>query len=248
MLQLNWEYRFLFPMTCIIRSLLTNINTGDKDMNITKAKVTKDNTLVATYTDETGTVTVEGKNLVTSDLINAFKALVPHMAFLCEQKEADGKKFLEDMPDNIDSILEVTGYTVGGDGDSRGVTLTGKRFLKSNKVLNLNAPFTKFADDNEDYAFQFELEQAIESCCYEVNEYIFNKKWKVVQQELPFEEQAAADVQADEIPEAQPEIPVSPDIEAFQKIMDDSKVTIEVNGKKIKPRSSHRSKTTQLAS
>lgn len=248
MLQLNWEYRFLFQMTCIIRSLLTNINTGDKDMNITKAKVTKDNTLVATYTDETGTVTVEGKNLVTSDLINAFKALVPHMAFLCEQKEADGKKFLEDMPDNIDSILEVTGYTVGGDGDSRGVTLTGKRFLKSNKVLNLNAPFTKFADDNEDYAFQFELEQAIESCCYEVNEYIFNKKWKVVQQELPFEEQAAADVQADEIPEAQPEIPVSPDIEAFQKIMDNSKVTIEVNGKKIKPRSSHRSKTTQLAS
>lgn len=187
-------------------------------MNITKAKVTKDNTLVATYTDETGTVTVEGKNLVTNDLINAFKALVPHMAFLCEQKEADGKKFLEDMPDNIDSILEVTGYTVGGDGDSRGVTLTGKRFLKSNKVLNLNAPFTKFADDNEDYAFQFELEQA------------------------------AADVQADEIPEAQPEIPVSPDIEAFQKIMDNSKVTIEVNGKQIKPRRSHRSKTTQLAS
>lgn len=148
-------------------------------MEITKAKVTKDNTLVATYTDETGTITVEGKNLVTNDLINAFKALVPHMAFLCEQKEADDKEFLEDMPDNIDSILEVTGYTVGGDGDSRGVTLTGKRFLKSNKVLNLNAPFTKFTDENEDYAFQFELEQAIESCSYEVNEYIFNKKWKV---------------------------------------------------------------------
>ena len=34
---------------------------------------------------------------------------------------------------------------------------TGKRFLKSNKVLNLNAPFTKFTDENEDYAFQFEL-------------------------------------------------------------------------------------------
>ena len=218
-------------------------------MNITKAKVTKDNTLVATYTDETGTVTVEGKNLVTNDLINAFKALVPHMAFLCEQKEADGKKFLEDMPNNIDSILEVTGYTVGGDGDSRGVTLTGKRVSeKQQGAGTVNAPFTKFADENEDYTFQFELEQAIESCCYEVNEYIFNKKWKVVQQELPFEEQAAADVQADEIPEAQTEAPANPDIEAFQKIMDNSKVTIEVNGKQIKPRRSHRSKTTQLAS
>lgn len=82
-----------------------------------------------------------------------------------------------------------------------------------------------------------------------MNEYIFNKKkWKVVQQELPFEEQAAADVQADEIPEAQTEAPANPDIEAFQKIMDNSKVTIEVNGKQIKPRRSHRSKTTQLAS
>ena len=54
-------------MTCIIKSLLTNISTGDNEMNITKAKVTKDNTLVATYMDETGTVTVEGKNLVTND-------------------------------------------------------------------------------------------------------------------------------------------------------------------------------------
>ena len=217
-------------------------------MNITKAKVTKDNTLVATYTDETGTVTVEGKNLVTNDLINAFKALVPHLAFLCEQKEAAGTDFLEDLPDNIGSILEVSGYTLGGDGDSRGVTLTGKRFLKSNKVLNLNAPFTKFADENENYAFQFELEQAIESCCYEVNEYIFNKKWKVVQQELPFEEQAAADIQADAVTDADTTAPVNPDIEAFQQIMDSSNVTIEVNGKKIKPRSSSRSKATQLAS
>lgn len=217
-------------------------------MNITKAKVTKDNTLVATYTDETGTVTVEGKNLVTNDLINAFKALVPHMAFLCEQKEAAGTDFLEDLPDNIGSILEVSGYTLGGDGDSRGVTLTGKRFLKSNKVLNLNAPFAKFADENENYAFQFELEQAIESCCYEVNEYIFNKKWKVVQQELPFEEQAAADIQADAVTDADTTAPVNPDIEAFQQIMDSSNVTIEVNGKKIKPRSSSRSKATQLAS
>lgn len=187
-------------------------------MDIVKAKVTKDNTLIATYRDETGTVTVEGKNLVTSDLINAFKALVPHLAFLCEQKEAAGTDFLEDLPDNIGSILEVSGYTLGGDGDSRGVTLTGKRFLKSNKVLNLNAPFTKFADENENYAFQFELEQA------------------------------AADIQADTVPDAETAAPVNPDIEAFQQIMDNSNVTIEVNGKKIKPRNSSRSKATQLAS
>ncbi len=158
-------------------------------MEIFKAKVTKDNTLTATYRDETGTVTIEGKNLVTSDLINAFGELVSHMVFLCELKEADGKEFLNDLPDNIGQILEVTGYSIGGDGDSRGVTLTGKRFLKSNKVLNLNSPFTKFEDDNEPYQFAFDLEQAISTCEYEVHEYLFNKKWKIVQQELPFEEE-----------------------------------------------------------
>lgn len=167
-------------------------------MEILKAKITKDNTLVATYKDENGTTTVEGKNLVTNDLKRAFSMLVPHMAFLCEQKEAENRLSLDELPDNIETILEVTGYTVGGDGDSKGVTVTGKRFLKSSKVLNLNTPFTKFNDENEQYDFQFELEQAVEQCDFEVREYLFNKKWKVVQQEFSFEE-TPADISADPI-------------------------------------------------
>ena len=63
-------------------------------MEILKAKITKDNTLVATYKDENGTTTVEGKNLVTNDLKRAFSMLVPHMAFLCEQKEAENTALL----------------------------------------------------------------------------------------------------------------------------------------------------------
>ena len=43
-------------------------------MKIIKAKITKDSTLVATYKDENGTTTVEGKNLVTSDLIKIGRA------------------------------------------------------------------------------------------------------------------------------------------------------------------------------
>ena len=138
-------------------------------MEILKAKVTKDNTLTASYRDENGTTTVEGKNLVTNDLKDAFNSLTAHLAFLCEQKEADGKECLEDLPKDIDKKLEVTGYTIGGEDESRGVTLIRKRFLKSNKVLNLNSPFTKFDDENEPYQFGFELEQAIQACEYEVN-------------------------------------------------------------------------------
>lgn len=215
-------------------------------MEILKAKVTKDNTLTASYRDENGTTTVEGKNLVTNDLKDAFNSLTAHLAFLCEQKEADGKECLEDLPKDIDKKLEVTGYTIGGEDESRGVTLIGKRFLKSNKVLNLNSPFTKFDDENEHYQFGFELEQAIQACEYEVNEYLFNKKWKVVQQELPFADDApASDVVPDDIQEAATDMPENPDMKDFQAVMDNSTVTIEIGGKKMKPR---KQRANQLAS
>lgn len=196
-------------------------------MEILKAKITKDNTLVATYKDENGTTTVEGKNLVTNDLKRAFSMLVPHMAFLCEQKEAENKLSLDELPDNIETILDVTGYTVGGDGDSKGVTVTGKRFLKSSKVLNLNTPFTKFNDENEQYDFQFELEQAIEQCDFEIREYLFNKKWKVVQQEFAFEE-TPADISADPIEDIQAS---NDEQQAFKDAMKKS-VTIITNTNK----------------
>ena len=117
-------------------------------MEILKAKVTKDNTLVASYKNENGdTVTIEGKNLVTKDLTNSFRDLVPHLTFLCEQKEAAHLERMDELPDDIYSILEVNGYTygvsvyfqddiysilevngytVGGSDDSLGVTLIGK--------------------------------------------------------------------------------------------------------------------------
>ena len=196
-------------------------------MEILKAKITKDNTLVATYKDENGTTTVKGENLVTNDLKRAFSMLVPHMAFLCEQKEAENRLSLDELPDNIETILEVTGYTVGGDGDSKGVTVTGKRFLKSSKVLNLNTPFTKFNDENEQYDFQFELEQAVEQCDFEVREYLFNKKWKVVQQEFSFEE-TPADISADPIEDIQAS---NDEQQAFKDAMKKS-VTIIANTNK----------------
>lgn len=98
-------------------------------MNIIRAKVTKDKTLVASYKNENDdTVTVEGKNLVHKDLEAALDALVPHLAFLCEQKEADDKTFIEDIPEEIHNVLEVSGYSIGGTDEDEGVTLIGSVF------------------------------------------------------------------------------------------------------------------------
>lgn len=214
-------------------------------MKITKAKITKDSTLVATYKDENGTTTVEGKNLVTSDLINAFSKLNPHAALLTEQKEVDGIEMIGDVPDDINKVLDATGYSIGGDGDNEGVTLIAKRFLKTGKVLNLCAPFTMFNNENESYTNAFELEQEIQACEFEVKEYLFNKKWRVVQQELPFEEDATiTEVQPDTISEVSTDS--SQEVAEFQQAMENAEVDIIMNGKKIKSRKSR--KVKQLAS
>lgn len=170
-------------------------------MKILKAKITKDNTLVASYMDDDeNTVTVDGKNLVHKDLVAAFKELTGHMAILCELREAKENSIPDDLT-NISSV-EVNGYSIGGTDEDEGVTLIGKRFLKSKKVLNLIAPFTKFDNENEEYPHAFTLMQAIDACNYEVVEYLTNKKWAVVQQELPFDGNAPQDIQADTVADA----------------------------------------------
>lgn len=75
-------------------------------MKITKAKITKDNTLEAVFKNENeDIVTIEGKNLAHKDMKAALDALIPHLAFLCEQKEADGKEAITELPDDIYSTF-----------------------------------------------------------------------------------------------------------------------------------------------
>lgn len=78
-----------------------------------------------------------------------------------------------------------------------------------------------------------------------LKEYLFNKKWRIVQQELPFEEDTAnADVQPDAIPEAGTDF--NQEVAEFQQAMNDAGVDIIMNGKKIKSRKPR--KVKQLAS
>ena len=157
--------------------------------------------MVATYLDaDKNTVTVEGKNLVHGDLKAAFKALTGHMAILCELREAKEESAPQELNDL--NTVEVTGYSIGGTDEDEGVTLIGKRFLKSKKVLNLIAPFTKFANENEEYPYSYELMGAINLCGYEVEQYLTARKWAIVQQELPFDEDAPQDIQADPVEDA----------------------------------------------
>ncbi|WP_281962453.1 hypothetical protein [Bacteroides nordii] len=209
-------------------------------MNIIKAKITKENTLMAVFKNENeDTVTIEGKNLVHKDMKAAFDDLIPHLAFLCEQKEADGKESLDELSEDIFSTFEVSGYSIGGTDESEGVTLVGKRFLKTKKVLNLIAPFTMFNNENEEYEHAFDLQQAIEACKYEVEQYLTAKKWAVVQQELPFDENTPGDISPDTVDETP--------LDFLQKVAEETGATLTVNGKRVKPRQPRRKKVKEPA-
>lgn len=111
--------------------------------------------------------------LATNDMLDALKALVPHLVHLCEQ-------------DGSSDDYEITGFVIGGGDEGEGVTLIGNKKLSTGKVLNLNAPFAEFFGD--EYPYAGELYEAIEKCIQEAEEYL-NGKSAFKQVEIPFDEE-----------------------------------------------------------
>ncbi len=170
-------------------------------ITIKKAKIKNNLFLEVEYSekqkDGTNTVKKDCTAPVHDDLKLAFKKLVPHLAVVCGQTHiASGKsatsvaiafpeeelKWQLDPDENFAFTLGgwelvskhfIVGFSIGGSGDSEGVTLTGYRELKNEKVLNLVSPFTKWDDD---YELASELGEVIEECKSEVKKYLFEGK------------------------------------------------------------------------
>lgn len=127
------------------------------------------------------------------DLREAFSYLVPHFAFICEEiKETECKNRLDNPKEELpeEHILlkyRVQGFTISGQGDSEGVTISGTKRLESGKILPLNTPFLKFEDGNE-HCFMPELIEAIDNLKSEVYEYLEGKQAPSRQEEMNFEE------------------------------------------------------------
>lgn len=139
----------------------------------------------ANYSNE---VSKKCSQIVHVDMKKALDRLRLHLVMVCEQPEA--------VLINIENIHEVdleefnnyvvTGYSIGGNDEGAGVTIIGQKLLKSGSVLNLSSPFIKF-EDSDAYPFAGELYSDIQSCNYEVEEYLFAEKWGIKQQEFDFD-------------------------------------------------------------
>lgn len=161
------------------------------DIKIRKAKLAKGGTVEASFYDQDGNdVTLKGKNVCHPDLKTAFASLVPFLADLTEQKEADRIDWNNlDDAETVERLrfLEVTGFSVTDDDVNPMVTLIGKRTLRTSKVLNLCAPATALTADTESYERCEELDTALQVCIYEVQQYVTERKWQVKQNELNFD-------------------------------------------------------------
>lgn len=162
------------------------------DINISKVKLTKNNCLEVSYTDnEDNEIILKGSNSVHPDLKCALSNLVPFLADLTEQKEAGSYDW--ENPDSEINLgllnrLDVTGVSIGGDDTFRVCTLIGKRTLLTSKVLNLCAPSTGFDPDNEQYERCEDLRDAVNALLFEAEQYVTEKKWAAVQQIFDFKE------------------------------------------------------------
>lgn len=161
------------------------------ELEITKVKLTKSGMLEVNYKDEDNNeITLKGSNPVHKDLKDALNKLVPYLADLTEQKEAEKIDFKHICCEKNEKLLKnlmVTGVTISGGDTFEGCTLIGKRTLQTSKVLNLIAPNTGFDPDQEQYEHCEDLRDAVNNVLYEAELYITEKKWSVAQKEIDFD-------------------------------------------------------------
>lgn len=170
-------------------------------ITINKAKIKDNLFLTAEYSEVisagTKSISEDFTAPVHDDLKKAFKKLTIHLALLTGQVLTDFDNGIEATFDtervlslydpeadfkfsesgwNIIDNTYCSGFTIGGNGDSEGVTLVGRRLLANGKTLNLVSPFQKWEGDNYNYSWISELSEIISECRGEVHLYLFEGK------------------------------------------------------------------------
>lgn len=164
-------------------------------MNITVKKASIKSGIFLSYSyqviidDVTNTNNTSSDAPIHNDLRNAFTNLIPFFAHICEEINdielvTDAinnpelhliKKEDEDDEEKEYPFLKylVNGFTIGGKGDTEGVTLSGNKRLDSGDIVNFNTPFMRF---DSDYIFSSDLYSAVEILKKEVFDYMQGKQ------------------------------------------------------------------------
>jgi hypothetical protein len=106
------------------------------------------------------------------DLKSSFDKLHKHLAILCDDFSAKPKT-IDDWDFDNKANYSVRGFSIGGNDENEGVTISGSKEAKHG-LVNLNSPFQKW--EGSEYKYIDDLSENIEACIYEVEQYLFNGK------------------------------------------------------------------------
>ena len=176
-------------------------------MEFSKIQVTKQGTLNATYKNSDGDIIdFKGANIVHKDLKEAMAALVPHLAIITEQREAQNVTLgtlkaqrITDDGDNVHKRMSID-MLVFSNGEQN-VAISGTRILGRGGVITVASPSVSL-EDSEAYDNNDDLALDIDAVKYEAKEYINSQKWGVKQAEIDFKDIDPYKVEAGEVPEA----------------------------------------------
>ena len=140
-------------------------------VEVTKAKLKKGIKLEADYlhTLPDGTInnhSVKCKHEAHDDLRRAFKVLGVHLGYVAEQFDKKGEMKTEE--------VFCRSWSIRGEDENEGITLSGYRLLSNGKAFNFNAPFLKYESD--DYQAMDALLEDVEKCKNEVILALFENK------------------------------------------------------------------------
>ena len=166
---------------------------ADRINKITKATIKNDLFLYSEWSEvltghKENSHKLESGTPVHDDLKAAFAELDKHLAILCDQSKTP--KTAIDLETASAGKITARGFTISGKGDSTGYILNGV-LAGEYGVTSLVTPLQKM--HTSEYKFMPQLTQAIQVCCNEVNEYLFNGKAAPEQQLDMFAEPDGAD-------------------------------------------------------
>lgn len=178
-------------------------------MEFLKIQITKKNTLNIVFKDGAANiVSVEGSNIVHKDLKQAMNGLIPHIALMTEQREADGRTLKQVEADRITdansrSVFKMLGVdSISLSEDECTVCLNGYRILQTGDVIRLNTPNVNVGNSDK-YEYGNELSLAVDAVKYEAKLYYEEQKWGIKEGSLEFgEDDPFKGVNPDEAPEA----------------------------------------------
>lgn len=128
------------------------------------------------------------------DLRNAYRALIPHFAYMCEEitDEALIAKAIENPEEYLDNeetslhpqFLKyyVHDFSIAGKGDAEKIKISGSKRLENFKSIWFTAP--EIFLDNSQYSFNSELMEAVDILKREVLAYMEGKQAPKAQTEM----------------------------------------------------------------